>query len=302
MNEHDLKYIIEATLLAAGKPVPAQQLLDLFDERERPTLEQLQAALGMLAADYEQRGIELVEVASGWRVQVRSRVGEIVSRLWQERPSKYSRALLETLALIAYRQPITRSEIEEIRGVSISSTIMRTLQERNWIRTVGHREVPGRPELLGTTREFLDYFGLKSLDQLPTLAELKDVETIGVQLELPAEQAQAAEGSEEAAAAGTEEAGTEETVASSEADAVAADAESTDSEPSDEGDEAEEASAEARDGTKDDTELSADAEDGDAELSADGEDGDEDSDVAPTMVASGEDDEHNCIGEPPRED
>jgi segregation and condensation protein B len=139
----------------------------------------------LLAAEYESRGIELVEVASGWRVQVRSRFADVVSRLWQERPSRYSRALLETLALIAYRQPITRSEIEEIRGVSISSTIMRTLQERNWIRVVGHREVPGHPELLGTTREFLDYFGLKSLDQLPTLAELRDFETIGVQLELP---------------------------------------------------------------------------------------------------------------------
>ncbi len=118
-------------------------------------------------------------------MQVRPRCADVVSRLWQERPSRYSRALLETLALVAYRQPITRSEIEEIRGVSIASTIMRTLQERNWIRVVGHREVPGHPELLGTTREFLDYFGLKSLDQLPTLAELKDVETIGVQLELP---------------------------------------------------------------------------------------------------------------------
>jgi segregation and condensation protein B len=185
MNEHDLKHLIEATLLAAGRPVNTEQLLELFDERERPTTEQMRAALEMLAAEYESRGIELIEVASGWRVQVRSRCADVVSRLWQERPSRYSRALLETLALIAYRQPITRSEIEEIRGVSISSTIMRTLQERNWIRIVGHREVPGRPELLGTTREFLDYFGLKSLDQLPTLAELKDVETIGVQLELP---------------------------------------------------------------------------------------------------------------------
>jgi segregation and condensation protein B len=185
MNEHELKHIIEATLLAAGRPVTTQQLLDLFDERERPSTEQLIAALELLGADYASRGIELIEVASGWRIQVRERTAEIVSRLWQERPSRYSRALLETLALIAYRQPITRSEIEEIRGVSISSTIMRTLQERNWIRIVGHREVPGRPELLGTTREFLDYFGLKSLDQLPTLAELKDVETIGVQLELP---------------------------------------------------------------------------------------------------------------------
>jgi len=185
MNEHDLKHLIEATLLAAGRPVTSDQLLELFDERERPTEEQLRAAIDLLAAEYESRGIELIEVASGWRVQVRARCADVVSRLWQERPSRYSRALLETLALIAYRQPITRSEIEEIRGVSISSTIMRTLQERNWIRVVGHREVPGHPELLGTTREFLDYFGLRSLDQLPTLAELRDVETIGVQLELP---------------------------------------------------------------------------------------------------------------------
>jgi segregation and condensation protein B len=191
MNEHDLKHLIEATLLAAGRPVSTDQLLELFDERERPTTEQLRAALEILAAEYESRGIELIEVASGWRVQVRARCADVVSRLWQERPSRYSRALLETLALIAYRQPITRSEIEEIRGVSISSTIMRTLQERNWIRVVGHREVPGHPELLGTTREFLDYFGLRSLDQLPTLAELRDVETIGVQLELPGGEAPA---------------------------------------------------------------------------------------------------------------
>ncbi|MFO7305320.1 MAG: SMC-Scp complex subunit ScpB [Gammaproteobacteria bacterium] len=186
MNDNDLKHIIEATLLAAGRPVSTQQLIELFDERERPTAEQVKRAIELLAADYADRGIEVIEVASGWRIQVRPRVSPIVSRLWQERPSRYSRALLETLALIAYRQPITRSEIEEIRGVAVSSTIMRTLQERGWIRVVGHREVPGRPELLGTTREFLDYFGLKSLDQLPSLAELKDVETIGVQLELPA--------------------------------------------------------------------------------------------------------------------
>ena len=200
MNEHDLKHIIAATLLAAGRPVTSQQLLELFDERERPTTEQLTAALELLAGEYAPRGIELIEVASGWRIQVRPRAADFVSRLWQERPSRYSRALLETLALIAYRQPITRSEIEEIRGVSISSTIMRTLQERSWIRVVGHREVPGRPELLGTTREFLDYFGLRSLDQLPTLAELKDVETIGVQLELPAGDAPAADDESEAEA------------------------------------------------------------------------------------------------------
>jgi segregation and condensation protein B len=138
-----------------------------------------------LAADYDGRGIELREVATGWRIQIRTKCVDMVSRLWQERATRYSRALLETLALIAYRQPITRSEIEEIRGVAISSSIMRTIQERDWIRVVGHREVPGRPELLGTTKDFLDYFGLQSLDQLPTLAELRDVENIGVQLELP---------------------------------------------------------------------------------------------------------------------
>lgn len=224
MNEHDLKITIEATLLAAGRPVTTAQLLDLFDERERPTDEQMQAALDALAADYAERGIELAQVASGWRIQVRQRCVDVVSRLWQERPSKYSRALLETLALVAYRQPITRSEIEEIRGVSISSTIMRTLQERNWIRVVGHREVPGRPELLGTTREFLDYFGLKSLDQLPTLAELRDVETIGVQLELPggetAEVADEATAEESLDAEATAEATSEDPELSADADEI----------------------------------------------------------------------------------
>jgi segregation and condensation protein B len=181
----ELKVLLEATLLAAGRPLTNAQLLELFDERERPSEEQLAEALTALSGDYETRGIELKQVATGWRIQIRSRCVDIVSRLWQERASRYSRALLETLALIAYRQPITRGEIEEIRGVAVSSTIMRTLQERNWIRVVGHREVPGRPELLGTTKEFLDYFGLQRLDQLPTLAELRDLDNVGVQLELP---------------------------------------------------------------------------------------------------------------------
>ncbi|MBC7984698.1 MAG: SMC-Scp complex subunit ScpB [Candidatus Obscuribacterales bacterium] len=186
MNPTDLKILLEAVLLASGQPVSEAQLLELFDERERPTGEELQVALVELATDYESRGIELQKVASGWRIQIRQKCVDVVSRLWQERPSRYSRALLETLALVAYRQPITRGEIEEIRGVAISSSIMRTLQERSWIRVVGHREVPGRPEVLGTTKDFLDYFGLQSLDQLPTLAELRDVEHVGVQLELPA--------------------------------------------------------------------------------------------------------------------
>ena len=306
MNEQDLKHIIEATLLAAGKPVTAQQLLELFEERERPTAEALTTAIGMLIADYENRGIELVEVASGWRIQVRPKAAEVVSRLWQERPAKYSRAFLETLALIAYRQPITRSEIEEIRGVSISSTIMRTLQERGWIRTVGHREVPGRPELLGTTRDFLDYFGLKSLDQLPTLAELKDIETIGVQLELPADQPQQAEG--EAVATAEEGAATEETAPSAEAtettEGEAANAEENASETvaEAEGDGSE--SDDAEEPSDEDTELSAEAEDGDdTELSADADDGDDDSGASSPMVASSDDEQHDRgrIGEPPSE-
>jgi segregation and condensation protein B len=185
MNTNPLTNVIEAILLAAARPVTVPQIVELFDSFERPSPEDVRAALDELAGRYAQHGIEVVEVASGWRVQVRPQHSEVVSRLWQERPARYSRALLETLALIAYRQPITRGEIEAIRGVAVSSTIMHTLQERNWVRVVGHREVPGRPELLGTTREFLDYFGLRSLDELPTLAELQDIDDLTVQLELP---------------------------------------------------------------------------------------------------------------------
>ena len=185
MTQHPLSGVVEAVLLAAGRPVTIEQLLELFDEGQRPPAEEIAAALAELQQSYQDRGVELREVASGWRVQIRPQHADVVSRLWQERPSRYSRALLETLALIAYRQPITRGEIEDIRGVTVSTTIMRTLHERNWIRVVGHREVPGRPELLGTTREFLDYFGLKSLDDLPTLAELQDLDDIKEQFDLP---------------------------------------------------------------------------------------------------------------------
>lgn len=184
-----LRNVCEAALLAAGRPLTVEQIAELFDEAERPGAQQIRMALEALADDYAGRGIELREVATGFRVQVRPQSASIVARLWQERPAKYSRALLETLALIAYRQPITRGEIEDIRGVAVNPNIIRTLQERGWIRTVGYREVPGRPELLGTTREFLDYFGLKSLDDLPTLAQLRDVENLGVQLEFPETQA-----------------------------------------------------------------------------------------------------------------
>jgi segregation and condensation protein B len=300
----ELKYLIEATLLAAGRPVTTQQLLDLFEERDRPGDEQLQAALAALAQDYATRGIELAQVASGWRIQVRARYVESVSRLWSERPSKYSRALLETLALVAYRQPITRSEIEEIRGVSISSTIMRTLQERNWIRVVGHREVPGRPELLGTTREFLDYFNLRSLDQLPTLAELKDLESIGVQLELPGNEVLANVAASEDVAnidSGNEETGT--------AEAPSAEAEVAASEASESASVDDASAAATESDSVDEPELSADAEaDGDDtddtdEESDDADAADEDDDT-PTLVASADDerDSGRHVSEPPQED
>lgn len=185
MNEHQVKRIVEAVLMAAGKPLSLDQILSTFgDEAAQPQRADVRKALAALQEEYADRSIELKEVASGWRVQVQSGFAEWVGRLWEERPSRYSRALLETLALIAYRQPVTRGEIEDVRGVSLSSSIMKTLQDREWIRVVGHRDVPGRPALYGTTREFLDYFGLKSLDELPTLAELRDLESINVELDL----------------------------------------------------------------------------------------------------------------------
>lgn len=185
MNDQYVRNVIEAALLAAGRPLAADELVALFDERDGSSADEVRTAIASLQVDYQTRGIELVEVASGYRIQIRSAVAQPVSRLWQERPTKYSRALLETLALVAYRQPITRGEIEQIRGVAVNPNIVKTLLERGWIRVIGHRDVPGRPELLGTTREFLDYFGLQKLDDLPTLAQLKELEDLRVQLSLP---------------------------------------------------------------------------------------------------------------------
>jgi segregation and condensation protein B len=185
MNDQYVKNVIEAALLAAGRPLTMDELVSVFDERDGSNADEVRAAIAALTADYETRGLELLEVASGFRIQIRAGVAEPVSRLWQERPAKYSRALLETLALVAYRQPITRGEIEQIRGVAVNVNIIKTLLERSWIRVVGHRDVPGKPELLGTTREFLDYFSLKKLDDLPTLAQLKELEDLRVQLSLP---------------------------------------------------------------------------------------------------------------------
>jgi segregation and condensation protein B len=183
----ELKRIIEAALLASAQPLTLPQISGLFDELEMPPHDDLARALGQLQDDCAERGIELVEVASGFRYQVRQDVHAFVSRLWSERASRYSRALLETLSLIAYRQPITRAEIEQIRGVAVSTNIVRTLEEREWVRVVGYRDLPGKPALFGTTKQFLDYFNLKSLDELPPLSELRDIEEMDPQLEFDAD-------------------------------------------------------------------------------------------------------------------
>ncbi|MGB5177582.1 MAG: SMC-Scp complex subunit ScpB [Gammaproteobacteria bacterium] len=184
MEIDQLKNVIEAILLAAGRPLNIDQLLAMFAGQEKPERSEIRDAVGALQADYETRGIALIQVGSGYRIQVRETMQPWVEHLWEEKPARYSRALLETLALIAYRQPVTRGEIEDVRGVSVSSTIMKTLLEREWVHVVGHREVPGRPAMYGTTRKFLDYFSLKNLSELPSLAELRDLNEIGRELEL----------------------------------------------------------------------------------------------------------------------
>ena len=185
MDATEIRYFIEAALLAAGRPLSVDQLQKLFDAGTPPEKGEIRQAITELNEEYEHRGIVITEVASGFRVQVRATMADRLEKLWEERAPRYSRALFETLALVAYRQPITRGEIEEIRGVSVSPNIVRTLMEREWIRVVGHRDVPGRPEMFGTTRVFLDYFGLKKLDDLPPLADLSDWESLRVQLDFP---------------------------------------------------------------------------------------------------------------------
>ena len=185
MSDSYVKNVVEAALLAAARPVSVAELAQIFDEQSRPTNKELRSILTQLEKDYEGRGVCIRETANGFRFQVRSEFAHEISRLWPDRPRKYSRALLETIALIAYRQPITRAEIEHVRGVAVNPEIVKTLVERNWVRVVGHRDVPGHPELLGTTPEFLDYFSLKSIEDLPPLAELKSLTDLNLQLPLP---------------------------------------------------------------------------------------------------------------------
>jgi len=178
-----LKRIIEGALLAAGKPLTLVQLGELFPLDQKPQVSELKDALSALEDDFQDRGFELKEVGNGWRIQVCQDLSEWVGRLWEEKPARYSRALLETLALVAYRQPVTRGEIEDVRGVAVSTNIIRTLLEREWVRVVGHRDVPGRPAMYATTRHFLDYFNLKALNELPPLSEIRDFDKINAELD-----------------------------------------------------------------------------------------------------------------------
>ena len=175
-NAEHLAKVLEAVLLAAAKPLSIERMAELLDEEAPPNHQQITAALEQLRAQIQERSFRLTEVASGFRLQIRAEYSPWVGRLWEERPQRYSRAMLETLALIAYRQPITRGEIEDVRGVAVSSQIIKTLLEREWVRVVGHKDVPGRPAMLATTKAFLDYFNLRGLDELPNLIELKDLQ------------------------------------------------------------------------------------------------------------------------------
>jgi segregation and condensation protein B len=185
MDTKQLKDIVEAALFAAGRPLSLDSLLKLFGEQNPPARQDIRAAILDLQADYQERGISVVEVASGFRVQVDRAMTPWLEKLWEERPPRYSRALMETLAIVAYRQPVTRGDIEDVRGVAVTSNIVRTLLERGWIRVVGHRDVPGKPAMFATTKEFLDYFGLRKLDDLPPLGDIKDLDKLNIQLDFP---------------------------------------------------------------------------------------------------------------------
>ncbi|MHB1950623.1 MAG: SMC-Scp complex subunit ScpB [Acidiferrobacteraceae bacterium] len=181
MDDQELKNVLEAAMLAAGAPLTIERMLSLFPEGERPDRAQIRQVLAALASEYETRGIELREIDRGYRIQTRERYAPWINRLSEERPARYSRALLETLAIVAYRQPVTRADIEDIRGVGVSTEILKTLLGRGWIRQVGQKEVPGRPALYGTARGFLEYFNLRSLAELPPLAEVRALSAVAME-------------------------------------------------------------------------------------------------------------------------
>jgi len=233
-----VKNIVEAALLAAGQPLSVDRLLNLFIDENQPSREELNDALTALAEECATRGVELLEVGSGFRYQAKQENAQWIARLWEEKPVRYSRALLETLALIAYRQPITRGEIEDIRGVSVSTSIIKTLMERDWVKVVGHRDVPGKPAMYASTRQFLDYFSLKGLSDLPTLAEIRDIDSINAELDLTEPDSGHATGSAQNLAPtdidiGIDEAGSAETEADEQIEPVASEAVSDTDAPND---------------------------------------------------------------------
>ena len=185
--EQKISQVIEAVLLSASRPIDVQEIERVFPEDEKPTREEIRQALQEIEEQCKDRGVELKKVSSGYRLQIRQSLSTYVAKLWEERPQRFSKATLETLALIAYRQPITRGEIEEIRGVTIGTQLMRGLMERGWVKIVGQRDVPGRPSLYSTTKEFLDYFGLQHLRELPELPELPDLQSLDMELPLEAD-------------------------------------------------------------------------------------------------------------------
>ncbi len=193
MNPEQMRPILEAAIMVAGRPLSVNDLLKLFDGENKPSAKEIREVLETLQQHYANSGVELRELASGFQFQAKVELSQWLSHLWEERPPKYSRAILETLALIAYRQPITRAEIEEIRGVAVSTHIVKTLQDREWVRVIGYRDVPGKPALYATTKAFLDHLSLKSLDELPTLAEIKDLESQEEKLQIQLELATASE-------------------------------------------------------------------------------------------------------------
>jgi segregation and condensation protein B len=199
MDLNQVVLIVEGGLMAAGRPLTIAHIAELFDEFDRPETKQIREALAEIEKRCDERGFELKEVSSGFRFQVRQELSPWIVRLWEERPQKYSRALLETLSLIAYRQPITRGDIEDIRGVSVSSSIIKTLLDREWVKVVGHRDVPGRPAMYATTRKLLDYFNLKNLDELPALAEIRDLDTLNEELGFDIPEIEADAGEDEVA-------------------------------------------------------------------------------------------------------
>ncbi len=202
MDNTELQRVIEALLLASEQPLNVDRILAVFEEDQRPSKADVKQAIEALQASLEGRAVELREVGNGWRLQTRQAYAGWVAKLWEEKPPRYSRALLETLALVCYRQPISRAEIEDVRGVSLSQSILKTLLERNWVRVVGYREVPGRPALFGTTKDFLDDFNIRSLEELPTLPEMRDLDALAAALDKlqgvePTSDAVVAEGEEQ---------------------------------------------------------------------------------------------------------